>query len=397
MIQTLIHPLILLLVSFAFCEVFLNEQFSNWESRWVASKKDGLGQFTSTKGEFSGDHSKSGVKTSQDAKFYAMSSAFKKFSNTDKDLVVQMTVKFEQGIDCGGGYIKLLPKFDQTDFEGSTKYNMMFGPDICGSTKKVHLIFHHKGKNLDMKKSVECPSDKLSHVYTAVVLKDGTYELLIDGVKKESGRLLDDWDFTVPKTIPDPNAKKPSDWVDVAEIVDPNDKKPEDWDKPKTIPDPNAKKPEDWNEEEDGKWEPAQISNPEYRGEFSPRMIPNPEYKGEWKAPEVPNPEYKEDETVGKYDDFSVVGIDIWQVKSGTVYEDILLTSSVSTAEKERNHILERMKKEKEAFDKAEEKKNEEAKKAAEAPKKDDEIEKLAKEKADQLNKEAPTEKKDEL
>jgi len=127
-------------------------------------------------------------------------------------------------------------------------------------------------------------------------------------------------------------------------------------------------------------------------------MIPNPEYKGEWKAPEVPNPEYKEDETVGKYDDFSVVGIDIWQVKSGTIYEDILLTSSVSEAEKERNHILERMKKEKEAFDKAEEKKNEEAKKAAEAPKKEEEMEKLAKEKAEQVNKEAPTtEKKDEL
>jgi len=45
------------------------------------------------------------------------------------------------------------------------------------------------------------------------------------------------------KVIPDPDAKKPEDWVDEAEILDETDKKPEDWDKiPKTIVDPEAKK-----------------------------------------------------------------------------------------------------------------------------------------------------------
>jgi calreticulin len=48
------------------------------------------------------------VKTSQDAHFYSMAAKFpKKFSNAGKTLVVQFTVKHEQNIDCGGGYLKV--------------------------------------------------------------------------------------------------------------------------------------------------------------------------------------------------------------------------------------------------------------------------------------------------
>ena len=54
----------------------------------------------------------------------------------------QFSVKHEQKLDCGGGYIKLLPKSSKLDdFNGDTPYSIMFGPDICGySTKKVHVI-----------------------------------------------------------------------------------------------------------------------------------------------------------------------------------------------------------------------------------------------------------------
>ena len=48
-----------------------------------------------------------GLKTTQDAKFYAASTTFDKFSNEDKTLVIQFTVKHEQKIDCGGGYVKV--------------------------------------------------------------------------------------------------------------------------------------------------------------------------------------------------------------------------------------------------------------------------------------------------
>lgn len=44
---------------------------------------------------------------------------------------------------------------------GDSAYNLMFGPDICGpGTKKVHVIFNYKGKNLLIKKDVRCKVGK---------------------------------------------------------------------------------------------------------------------------------------------------------------------------------------------------------------------------------------------
>lgn len=42
--------------------------------------------------------------------------------------MVQFTVKHEQNIDCGGGYVKLFPgSLDQKDMHGDSEYNIMFG------------------------------------------------------------------------------------------------------------------------------------------------------------------------------------------------------------------------------------------------------------------------------
>ena len=90
----------------------------------------------------------------------------------------------------------------QTDMHGDSAYNVMFGPDICGpGTKKVHVIFEHKGKNLLTKKEVRCKDDVYTHLYTLVVQPDGKYEVLIDNEKAESGSLEDDWDFLPAKEI----------------------------------------------------------------------------------------------------------------------------------------------------------------------------------------------------
>ena len=48
-----------------------------------------------------------GIQTSQNGKFYAQSAKFDKFTNEGKTLVIQFTVKHEQKIDCGGGYVKV--------------------------------------------------------------------------------------------------------------------------------------------------------------------------------------------------------------------------------------------------------------------------------------------------
>lgn len=69
-----------------------------------------------------------GIQTSTDARFYALSGRFDKFSNEDKNLVIQFTVKHEQNIDCGGGYVKVFPStLDQKDMHGESPYNIMFG------------------------------------------------------------------------------------------------------------------------------------------------------------------------------------------------------------------------------------------------------------------------------
>lgn len=69
-----------------------------------------------------------GLQTSENSKFYAISSRFKPFSNKGKTLVIQYTVKHEQKIDCGGGYIKIFSSdLDQKNLSGDSRYYIMFG------------------------------------------------------------------------------------------------------------------------------------------------------------------------------------------------------------------------------------------------------------------------------
>jgi len=381
-------------VAFATAEVYFEEDFSgDWESRWVNSKaKEGLGAMKVSAGKFYGDEEAGkGLQTSQDAKFYAISAKMKEFSNADKTLVVQFSVKHEQDIDCGGGYLKL-GAYEPEKFQGDSKYNIMFGPDICGSsTKKTHVIFNYKEKNLDKKKEVRAESDTLSHLYTLIVKPDNTYEVQIDMNKVDSGSLTDGWDFLEPKQIRDPEEKKPADWVDEAEIDDPEDKKPEGHDDiPAKIADPKAKKPDDWDDESDGAWEAPQIDNPEYKGAWKAKRIKNPAYKGVWEAKLIDNPKYVADDTLYKYDSFSTVGIDIWQVKSGTIFDNILVTDDVDYA---KAHGEKTWKAQKDGEKAMKEKADEEKRKKDEAERKVKEEERKKKEAEDKAKKEA--EKKD--
>lgn len=131
----------------------------SWEENWVYSKHPGkeFGKFKLTAGKFYNDAEKdkgnlimgawrmllhenvwnfqtnldnivTGIQTSEDAKFYAISRKFKPFSNKDKPLVIQFTVKHEQNIDCGGGYVKLFDcSLNQEDMHGESPYLFMFG------------------------------------------------------------------------------------------------------------------------------------------------------------------------------------------------------------------------------------------------------------------------------
>lgn len=78
--------------------IYFREDFDSpkWADKWVQSEFSGkeFGKFDWTAGKFYGDDIKDkGIKTSQDARFYAVSTKFEenKFSNEGKDLVIQYT------------------------------------------------------------------------------------------------------------------------------------------------------------------------------------------------------------------------------------------------------------------------------------------------------------------
>lgn len=328
----------------ASAKVYFQENFNDdsWKSRWTVptdwKSTDELGEWVQTAGKYYADANDKGVQTSENSRFYGMSAKLSEaFSNKDKEMVLQMSVKNEQDLDCGGAYIKLLGDIDQSKFGGDTPYQVMFGPDKCGpSNKKTHVIFHYppKNDNLLVKKEVTMEGDNLSHLYTLVVRPDNTFEVLIDLKSVREGNLADNFDFLLPKEIKDPAISKPKDWVDAKKIPDPDDVKPAGYDDiPAEIPDPDAEMPEDWDAEEDGEWEAPMIDNPEYKGPWRPKMIDNPEYKGEWQHPMIPNPDYVEDpELHFRCKECTHIGFELWQVTAGTIFDDIIVTDSLDEA-----------------------------------------------------------------
>merc|ERR1711890_211595 len=148
----------------------------------------------------------------------------------------------------------------------------------------------------------------------------------------------------------------------------PEDAKPEDWEQPEHVSDPDAKKPDDWDDDMDGEWEPP--------------MIDNPDYKGVWKHPEIDNPEYSPDDELYKLKGTSAgVALDLWQVKSGTIFDNFLITDDIDYAKAQGDEVFkatkEGEKKMKDTQDEEERKKAEEEQKAAgddaESPEDEDE------------------------
>merc|ERR1712125_146193 len=284
-------------------------------------------------GKWGGD---SGIQTSADSKFYGLSAGFDSFSNEGKDLIIQYQAKYEKDVECGGGYMKLGPKMaDAKAFGDPTSYNIMFGPDKCGYTKRTHLIFNYKGKNVLKKSdlSYKQEGEGTSHVYRMTLKPDNTVRVDIDEEKIYEGSMKEDWELLKPKEINDPDDKKPDDWVDDSMIDDPETKKPEDWVEEKRIIDSEAKKPDDWDDEEDGEWEAPMKDNPEFKGEWIAKRISNPAYKGFWEAKKIANPEYEDDDSVYKYSDFGFIGFDLWQVKGGTIFDNVIITDDVAEAD----------------------------------------------------------------
>merc|ERR1712132_5887 len=121
---------------------------------------------------------------------------------------------------------KIGPKMDDgAKFGDPTVYNIMFGPDKCGYTKRTHLIFQYKGKNVLKKSDLDYKQEDegTSHLYRLILKPDNTVRVEIDQEKIYEGSIKDDW--------------------------------------------------------EDGEWEPPMKDNPAYKGDWSVKRISNPAYK----------------------------------------------------------------------------------------------------------------------
>ncbi|CAG9539482.1 unnamed protein product [Cercopithifilaria johnstoni] len=343
----MIHPLssvvLLCIISYANSKIYFQEQFKDgdgWKKRWVLSEhRNDYGKFNLSYGQFYNDPEEDlGLTTTEDIKNYAISAKFPKFSNKNKTLIIQYAVKrfTLPDEDCGGLYIKLMKSdLDQKQFNDETPYEIMFGPDICGKySKKTHAIFRYKNSYYHCNSFLRVICDELSHIYTLILYPNNTIKILADYEELITGDLEDHYDFLKPRKIMDPDVDKPADWVDEEFIPDPNDKKPDDWDQPEFILNLDVEKPNDWDEEWDGEWEPPGMVNPDYKDEWVPKEIPNPEYKGEWIHPEIDNPNYIPDPNLYLYDDIGAIGIEIWQMNSSTIYDNIIITDSIEEAKK---------------------------------------------------------------
>jgi calnexin len=289
------------------------------------------------------------------------------------------------GLECGGAYMKLLrdnKALHQEEFSNASPYVVMFGPDKCGSTNKVHLIINHKNpKTGEYEEKHMSPAPaarivKTTELYTLIIHPNNTAVIKLNGEQVKEANLLEDFTpaFNPPKEIDDPKDSKPDDWVDESRIPDPEATKPDDWDEdapyeivdeeavmpedwleeePLSVPDPEAQKPEDWDDEEDGdfipptipnpkctevsgcgKWEKPMIKNPAYKGKWTAPFIDNPAYKGVWAPRKIKNPGYFEDKTPANLEPMGAIGFEIWTMQSDILFDNIYIGHSIEDAEK---------------------------------------------------------------
>jgi len=330
-----------------------------------------------------------GLVVSSPAKKHAVSTLFAApfDPKASGGLVVQYELQLKNRLQCGGAYIKLLSaskELSQDGFKAETPYTIMFGPDNCGTTNKVHFILRHRNPlsgEWEEKHLVGPPSpevgDGATHLYTAIVGTDNSVKLLVDNKQVKTASLLSKTDFkpavNPEKIIDDPADSKPEEWVDEPKMDDPESKKPDDWDEdappriadpaeekpaawlddaPLKVHDPKATPPDDWDVDEDGEWEAPMVDNPDCSGagkgcgEWKAKQIANPEYKGKWHAPKVDNPAYLglwkprqvdnphffEDDAPWAMAPIGGIGIELWTMQSGILFDNIVLTGSPEVA-----------------------------------------------------------------
>ena len=95
-----------------------------------------------------------GLVVKNPAAHHAISAKFPTaIDNKGKTLVIQYEVKLQNGLECGGAYMKLLQnnkKLASEEFSNTSPYVIMFGPDKCGATNKVSYVACSYGTHLTL-------------------------------------------------------------------------------------------------------------------------------------------------------------------------------------------------------------------------------------------------------
>lgn len=367
-----------------FAETFDGDVFK----RWIVSKAEPFtGRWAKVlreKEAIVGDY---GLQTQDAEQYHAIATTTSQAldNNAGKSIVVSYEVKLGKDHSCGGAYMKLfhtknLPAKEDPDlgqFSNRIPYVIMFGPDVCGPTKKVHVIIRqenlvsHEWVEHHLTEAPVFPVDEETHLYTLALHPNNTYSVSIDTRVVSSGDMHTAFSppFTPPQEIDDPTDIKPKTWVDDVTIPDPDAKKPDDWDEDapamipdpnaklpegwlinesKTVPDVNAKKPETWNDDDDGEWEPPTIPNPACssapgcgpwqpplirnpaaRGKWVAPMIPNPAYKGPWEPRKIPNPHYFVSKNPHAVAPINAIGFELWTIHKNIIFDNIVLSRSL--------------------------------------------------------------------
>lgn len=160
-------------------KVYLYEAFNPGKNGeipegWITTAESA--EWRITAGKFPGDRKlQRGLQTTRNEANYAISRKLDEvFDTSAQPLVLQFSVKHEQFLDCGGGYIKLFGEtFDPDLLDKETPFLIMFGPDICGDSKRVHLLLaDYKGRARALLQPPYPATDQLTHLYTLVIRPD---------------------------------------------------------------------------------------------------------------------------------------------------------------------------------------------------------------------------------
>ncbi|XP_060040723.1 calreticulin-3 isoform X2 [Erinaceus europaeus] len=191
------------------------------------------------------------------------------------------------------------------------------GPDICGfDLKKVHVILHFQNQYHHNKKPIRCKVDAFTHLYTLVLRPDLTYAVKIDGQVVEAGSVEYDWQLTSLRSARRAAAR--------AREQAGAGHQAQDWEK--QFLDTSTSTAGEWSPGLDGA---ALLQKPPYQDGLRPEGI-----SGDvWLQEERPPSSWAEFDLT-EFEDIGAIGLDLWQVRSGTIFDNFLITDDEDYAER---------------------------------------------------------------